>query len=578
MNFFIEISPSSSQDNFSFDYEESTKIELLNYSLLVNSTKKQFDTDYYSSEEYFIVFSGFVANAKSLLEGDYKINSHNLQKSAKIILFLYEKYGSSCVNYMCGSFLFIVINKNTGDIFGACDQAGTKHLYILKKKNNIYFSFNIETLLKFKKNRKLNKKSLCYFLTLGYIPSPHTVWENIKRLEAGCAFSWNPNIGLSKYRYWEPPRNTNISDDSLFKELWEQVIFEYSKSAPHSGLFLSAGLDSTSLAVGLSSHIKNLQAFSVGFADQVNDESKIAQNTAERLGLTFSSYNMQLSKVQELLTQYGKTYNQPLAYGSTLNILFLLERSHKKVSLIFGGDGGDEVLGGYNWYTSLGDFKVPISRRIIDFIKFRSKKIDDIFNERSRSSFLQHHALSLSRRFLPEEASQMVFGDQTFFNEKTMLTPLRKWYCKNLPHKRAAQRIDLMNFSTDVIIPKVIDAANRYEVELRLPFLDKRIMEWGISRPMENKYESKPKYVLHTYLRKKVSREVLNRPKQGFSLRCMELFDFDQELERISQSTVLNSIFDKNFIYLAKKDSIYKNSRIWTLCLLETWLSQHITK
>ena len=153
-----------------------------------------------------------------------------------------------------------------------------------------------------------------------------------------------------------------------------------------------------------------------------------------------------------------------------------------------------------------------------------------------------------------------------------MLAPLRKHVEPGLPLRRALQRVDLMTFCTDSILAKVDRASMAHSLEVRVPFLDRRLVEFALPSPptAAEQIESKP--ILRDYLRRRVPAEVLNHPKQGFSLRVLDDFDWDAAVERIRQGTLArDGYWSPGWERLLQSGVPYRTGRIWNLLLLTRW-------
>ena len=158
------------------------------------------------------------------------------------------------------------------------------------------------------------------------------------------------------------------------------------------------------------------------------------------------------------------------------------------------------------------------------------------------------------------------------FTDADMLEPLEKHYEPALPLKRALQRVDLMTFCTDSILAKVDRASMAHSLEVRVPFLDRRIVERYLTRRISRKETTESKPVLREYLRPRVPSDVLSAPKQGFSLRCLQNFDWGGAREAIrSGPWVKGGYWDSDWEQLLEPGVPYPEGRTWTLLMLTRW-------
>jgi asparagine synthase (glutamine-hydrolysing) len=158
------------------------------------------------------------------------------------------------------------------------------------------------------------------------------------------------------------------------------------------------------------------------------------------------------------------------------------------------------------------------------------------------------------------------------FGAQEMLEPFRRHFEPSLPLCRALQRVDLMTFCTDSILAKVDKASMAHSLEVRVPWLDRRIVDWALSCAPDPRSEEESKPVLRDYLRPRVPAEVLQRPKQGFSLRILDNYDWEGTIEAIRRGPwVQNGLWEKNWERLLAAGVPYREARIWTLLCLTKW-------
>ena len=497
----------------------------------------------------------------------------------EVILHAYKEWGVKCLDNLLGMFAFIIWDDEKKELFAARDHAGIKPLYALPMPNGIALSSECSPLVMLAPEKKLNRLALSYFLTLGYVPAPLSIWDKIIKIEAGQALFWSEAKGLRLFRYWSPPAYIDdMSRHNEWDDLFQTVTAQHLQADVPVGLYLSAGLDSSSICNAVNRMQKKLQTLTVGFEDESDDESKIARQTAANFNMPCETIYMRINKVDELLQHTCMVYDEPLAYGSLLNTLLLCQHTTDYCKVVLSGDGGDETLGGYNWYN-LTYTKKSTLRSLFKKSTSAFHNLPTAMQEFPKRSPLHQHAWAVFPRFLPEEASYLIFNNPKIFTDEKMLAPLESWYEPSLPLKRAKQRIDLMTFSSDVCLPKMDRASMYASLEVRVPFLDKRIIEWGLTRPMTQEYEQKPKQILCTYLQGCVPQEVLTRPKQGFSLRALSNYDFNAALDGIANSKLVrDGILHPEWKKLVGANCDYRNARIWCVQFLAKWYDAQFAK
>jgi asparagine synthase (glutamine-hydrolysing) len=344
------------------------------------------------------------------------------------------------------------------------------------------------------------------------------------------------------------------------------------------GLFLSGGLDSTSVAAGLREIGQPIQALTVGFPGYPESEAPTAEATAAHLGLPHETIPLSVGGVDELLSRVAAAYDEPQGYSAPLPMFLLSEVTASRFKVALAGDGGDELFGGYTWYKQLDS---PLGKRW--WFTYRAlrplvrrsaspqvrQRAADAF---ARASVLHRHAWRLFPRFLPEEAESLLSPMGVRFGDREMLEPSRRHFEPALPLRRALQRVDLMTFCTDSILAKVDKASMAHSLEVRVPWLDRRIVDWALSCAPDPRDGDESKPLLRDYLRPRVPAEVLQRPKQGFSLRVLDNYDWEGAIEAIRRGPwVQNGLWDKNWERLLAPGVPYRQARIWTLLCLTKW-------
>ncbi len=498
------------------------------------------------------------------------------------ILHAYEAWGDRFLEELEGMFAFALWDERNKKLLLARDRLGIKPLYYASMNGGISLASELRALLPLlPRIPDPDPIALAYVMTLGYIPSPSSVWRGVSKLEPAHALTWMPGKGVFKWRYWEPPRQIDPrreSDTGEWKETFETVLGEHLLSDVPIGLLLSGGLDSTSLAVGLKELGHQTKAITVSFPGTKFDEAPVAEEVTNHLGIQWRRVSLRVQDVEELLEQTAVIFDEPQGYSALLSMNMVCREASREFKVVLAGDGGDEVFGGYTWYRNLdwpGDSRASRIRPLIAPLIQRgisgrlTRMAMRIFEGQSP---LHRHAMRLFPRFLPEEAMGLLEPLKCSFGDEEMLEPLKRHFEPKLPLLRAFQRIDLMTFCSDSILAKVDRASMATSLEVRVPFLDRRIIEWGLSRPVSSYHIDESKPALRDYLRNRVPQSVFGHPKQGFSLRVLDDFDWTSAIERIRKGTwVQEGYWGSSWERLISPDMPYRNARIWVLLILTLW-------
>ena len=493
------------------------------------------------------------------------------------ILHAYEEWGDDCVHHLEGMFAFAIWDTRQKRLLLARDRVGIKPLAYQSSDRSLMFASDTRALIELCDARPaINPQAVAYVLTIGYVPSPLSMWQGIHKLEAGHLLTWNESTGVQIRCYWQPPREID-SSASLNLEAWQElfhtVLQEHLLSDVSLGMFLSGGLDSSSVALGLQHLDQSIEAITVSYPSSKQDESPIADQLAQHLNMTHTITPLIVEDVPSLVRQVAQAYDEPQSYSALLSMYQVSQVGAEKYKVILAGDGGDEVFGGYNWYKNL-----PLSRskafkrNVKNLIKGNfPKKPVNVWEQFARQSPLHRHLSRLHPRFFPHEAQILMQSTGLTFTEDDLLAPLRKHFVDSLPLKRALQRVDLLTFCTDSILAKVDRASMAHSLEVRVPFLDRRVIEWGLTQPIIEREKSESKPILRDYLRYRVPSDILNHRKQGFSLRVLDDFDWEDSKESIRDSQWVKQGYWTDVDALFDLSMPYHTARLWNLYMLSQW-------
>ena len=502
---------------------------------------------------------------------------------SEVLLHAYEAWGEKFVEHLEGMFAFALWDEKNQRLLAARDRVGIKPLYYAKVGEGVILASEIRpllSLLNFKPDP--DPTALAYMMTLGYIPSPLSIWQGIEKLEPGHLLIWQADKSLQKKCYWEPPRYIDTSEVNSSPEEWQEifntVLKEHLLSDVPVSLFLSGGLDSSSIALGLRELGQSVEAITVSFPDSPQNEAPIAIETAKHLGHSYRQVPIQIESVNKLLHQVAESFDEPQGYSALISMYSISRAAAQDFKVVLAGDGGDEIFGGYSWYRNLsGVFPVhsPWIRHLLSpFVRYgdSSKLSHKAMRHFAQISPLHHHAWRLYPRFLPEEAQALLAPMGLRFGDRQMLAPLYKHFEPTLPLKRALQRIDLMTFCTDSILAKVDRASMAHSLEVRVPFLDRRLIEWAMTQPLQSREETESKPILRDYLKSRVPKKVLKHPKQGFSLRVLSRFDWNAAIEITRKGAwVKQGYWSPNWENLLHEKMPNRTARIWNLMMLSYW-------
>lgn len=487
------------------------------------------------------------------------------------IIHAYEEWGESCVEHIEGMFAFVLWDDVRKFALVARDHVGIKPLYYAPVEMGLAFASELKAIPPLlNKEPVLNPQAFAFMLSLGYVPTPHTIWQDVHKLEAGHYLTWSVERGIAIKCYWQPPKviQPHVSQD--WSELYLEVINDHLLSDVPLGLFLSGGIDSTSIALALSQLKQHPTALTVSLVESELDESFIAKDVVKTLGLDHEILPVKPSPA-EILQRVIECFDEPQGYSALLTMFAISEAGAEKYKVILAGDGGDEVFGGYSWYRQTRS-------EAQKFIYHYARRLRNVFREQHRHmenfrniSPLHRHMLNLYPRFLPEEIKSLLSPMNVEFDNDIAVSPLKKYYEPSLPLQRALQRVDLMTFCTDSILPKVDRTSMAHGLEVRVPLLDRRVIEYGLQLPLQTEERLVGKPTLRRFIDGHFSDRVLNHPKQGFSMDVSGFTELESAVQTIREGYWVKNGLWHNWESLLRTSHPFQQARIWNLFVITQW-------
>jgi asparagine synthase (glutamine-hydrolysing) len=534
----------------------------------------------------WLVCNGEIYNfpdLRSRLEGlGHRFHSHS---DSEAILHAYEQWGIDCIGFLEGMFAFIIWDENNKRLFAVKDRVGIKPLCYAAIPGGIALASDVSAILPLLPQKpEINPEAVAYAMSIRYIPSPVAIWKGVKKFEPGHWLTWSEKEGLKLSRYWAPPEHIDYSGNysaEKWNELFSTVLEDHLLSDVPVGLFLSGGIDSSSIATGMCSIGYKPKAFTVSFKEYEYDEASVAKATAKALGLDHEILEIEVDDIDDLLNRVYDVYDEPHCNYGLIPMYIICKAASKHFKTVLAGDGGDECFGGYTWHRDslrvLPGFLSPVINTLKKTIRPRgfpyfSYRLKNIYY--SNFTLMQAYSWKTSTRYFPEEMEFLMSPCNLKFSDTKRSEPFEKYFIKGLPLMRALQRVDLMTFCAELINPKIDRASMGHSLEVRVPFLDRRVIEWALSRPLDpmEKCTAASKPILREFLRSHHLNEPLNNPKQGFSLKIGNRYDQDAALEQIGESWWVKSGFwHRDWRKIVDANISGRFFRIWSALMLTKW-------
>lgn len=532
-----------------------------------------------------VVFNGEIYNFKELRE-DLEKKGHKFKSDTdtEVIVHGYEEYGENICSYLDGMFAFAIWDSRNKNLFIARDNIGIKPLYYYFNNGKLIFASEIKAILNHKIPREINHTCLTNFLNLRFSPGDKTIFSNIKKLPPGHSLNYNKS-GLRIKNYWKFPKLSSKNNPSVKKvdSLINKAVEKRLLADVPVGVFLSGGLDSSTIVAHMSKLTDKIKTFAVGFDKEIN-ETEYARIISNH----FETDHKDIILDKEIVSFLPKVVwhlDEPLSDPAALPTYLLCKEVSKNVKVALSGEGGDEVFGGYssfnysNYIEKLNKIPYTVRKRFAPLLSKASTKANYPYKQMLGVTSEILNSKSLRESY--EKLFYLPFGKKEleFLRGKSQKQVLEK-YLKNNQLKDAAIHFYFKEWLPNDLLMKVDKMSMANSLEVRVPFLDLKLISYFSG--LNHKYK-KNRFLFRKSIKEILPKKILKRKKQGFILPIANWFDKKDFLERIEphiSDLISRNIFKKNYINsLIKNSDRYKNDhRLWSLLNFELWNKLYIDK
>ncbi|MBR6147739.1 MAG: asparagine synthase (glutamine-hydrolyzing) [Lachnospiraceae bacterium] len=558
-----------------------------------------------ASGKYIIVFNGEIYNyldiKKHLIEEDKNISFRG-HSDTELLLNAIEYYGiEKTLTLIKGMFAFAVYNMCTGEVILARDRMGEKPLYYGKAAGVTLFASDIASIEKITSfENKINSSILASYFKGGYIPAPYTIYENIYKLQPGHYLVIQPPYYEWKdFTYWDIKKVSKDGERNQFIGSFEEASRKLEDLIKDSirgqmisdvplGAFLSGGIDST-LTVALMQSISenSVKTFTIGFENERYNEAVFAEESARHIGTEHTQMYVSKKDILDTIEDIPTAFTEPFADSSQIPTMLVSRMTKEHVTVSLSGDAGDEFFCGYNTYKDVRR-GLNILKNKLPFIKGDIRKglgklIGNIGGNDNRSLSKIKTILSTDTA---EELYRNIREDDILLKKLSLckdssldtIDTYSDGYLNEPEHN--LMLMDMLQYLPDDILVKVDRSGMHHSLETRIPLLDRDVMEFAWELPLDYKYDgTTTKRVLKDILYRYVPKEMMERPKKGFSvplsqwLRGEELRDWASDILASSREKMGTYVDLKTVDAMWNRfiDTGEGERNIWSVLMLGQW-------
>lgn len=523
-----------------------------------------------SSKQIWITYNGEIYNYRELKETLIQLGCiFHTQTDTEIILEGYKVWGIDVIQKLKGMFALGLLDLSQQKLFLVRDRFGIKPLYYSAAFGEFIFASELKAIVKHTThNYQVDFSAFADYFTYRYIPSPKTIWQDIAKLPPAHYLEYNiHSSAYSIHEYWKIQyQKRKIEKEELayvFGKKLEQSVLLHARADVPIGSFLSGGYDSSAIVYLLAKNNYLPQTFSIGFKNWDKSEDHYAALVAEKFGLSHHPLLVSENDL-DLSNLMPDVYDEPIADISILPTYLVSKNARKHVKAVMGGEGADELLGGYTWQK-------------------------DWFREHPATWKQKLFGLSDNHpeTLIPYYANAMAMG---FFGNTEQQLLLQKNYHKDIPNDahwfyrqhyqkelsafQSIQHLDTKCFMGELVLTKIDRASMANSLEVRVPFLDHELYELVLAHREQCYMDANTtKYLLHENIKQALPQTILNRPKQGFVgpdrfYMQMEWYKSNLDQSKLIKEGIIN---EEYYLQLLTQQDHW---RLWKLMVMEKWFNR----
>lgn len=563
------------------------------------------------SGRYVIAYNGEIYNYKKLrdkLLKEGKVDVFRGTSDTEVLLEAFEAYGVKKAITLCkGMFAIALYDRKEEILYLLRDRVGEKPLYYGDVAGSFAFASDIGALTVMEGfHNRINTAVLDLYFVHGYIPAPYSVYENIYKLEPGVILKLKlPFNNLDEAElesYWSMKEAARKGQEHLFKGTEEEAADELERLLKESiseqmaadvpvGAFLSAGIDSSTIVALMQSlnHGK-VKSFTIGMKEDGYNEAVYAKEIAKHLGTEHTELYITQEDARAVIPKLPYMFGEPFADSSQIPTYLVSKMTREHVTVSLSGDGGDELFCGYTSYVSVERIwnkmrNIPyfIRKPCSELVLHSPMKNHPIYRVKGKLLGAKGPSdLYICSNETEPYARRIALDHQPCSYKHSEYEP---GFLKETNHN--IMLMDMLMYHPDDILVKVDRTAMAVSLETRVPMLDKDVVEFAWTLPVDyERSNGVGKRVLRDVLYRYIPREMMERPKKGFSIPIDQwlkepyLREWAETL--IDRKTLKQQgILDADVVWKIWRDFIDRGEwriQIWYILMFQAWMAQEAVR
>ncbi len=557
-----------------------------------------------TNKNLFIVYNGEIYNYLEIRE-DLKKAGYAFQTGTdtEVLLNAYDCWGIDCLDRFNGMYAFVIWNRKKKELFAARDRLGIKPFYYYQSSTGIMFASEIKSIIDVVSEKiPVDVTLIDSYMSFGYIPGEHTLNKGVKRLLPGHYMIFNKN-GLKIRKYWdvtfskEADRGSNYYTDKLDTLLNDSIDLRLRSDVP-LGIFLSGGIDSSAVVALLAPRVtQQLKTFSVAYDyGSAYNETNYARLVADRFNTEHHELMLTSAEFRDFIPGFVRHMDEPVTESAAISLYFLSKITKKHVTVVLSGEGSDELFGGYDFYVynrAIENYRRIFGKNLSHIMSSLltkispSKKIQKYLSMSKQSLEYRYKGISTYDESVKNDLYQSEFSDVVTRESNKSHSFIESLFDSTINNDPLSRMLyfDTKTWLVDDLLIKADRMSMAASLELRVPFLDHRLVEFAATIPSKYKINKwTTKFLLKKLMEGKLPQNIIKRKKMGFPTPLAVMFK-DELFEYASDTLLSRVAMERGYFRDKTIRSILKEHRsgvadhhrvIWQLLVLEEWHKQFV--